>query len=463
MLSDIFQNLRHWGELDTAIALTAAVAALSCALPGVWLVLRRQSMLADALAHAALPGVVVAFLSAYAIKSTGTVGEAGFPALLHIAILAGAVAAGLATAWFTELIQRLGRIDNGAALGVVFTCLFAFGLLLLRLTADDVHLDPDCVLFGLLEVSALDTVGNVPWLPRAAVANAIVLGINLLLTLLFFKELRVSAFDPEMSRTQGIPAGVIQYTLLAATAIAAATAFSTVGSILVIGLLIVPAATAQLLSERLWGVILLSLLIAGGCAVLGHAVAMSAAAPVFSRLGFPQVRDVGTAGTIAVVAGVVFVLAVLFAPRTGVIMQVLDRGRIGLRIASDDILGALYRREESPGQPDLRLSWNDRLAGLLLLRRNLVDWDAARGYTLTADGRERAKSLVRSHRLWETYLDQNFPLPPDQLHLAADRAEHYLDPSLRDALAAEVPQTVRDPHGREIPEEKPPAGGNGGV
>jgi manganese/zinc/iron transport system permease protein len=459
MLSEIVRNLRHWSQWDTAITFTAACAAMSCALPGTWLVLRRQSMLADALAHAALPGVVGAFLATYGMQGMGWISEESLPAVQHLAVVLGAVLAGLATAWLTETVQRLGRIDSGAALGVVFTCLFAIGLILIRLFADNVHLDPDCVLFGVLEASALDTIHPDSWIPRAAVANAVAFLVNGVLITVFFKELRIAAFDPSLARTQGIPAGAMHYTLLAATAVSAATAFSTVGSILVIGLLIVPAATAQLLTQRLWVMVVLSAVLAAVFAIAGHAVAMSVPGPVFNALGYPQVRDAGTAGTIAVVGGMVFATIVLVAPRSGLATQAFDRFRMALDFAADDVLGGLYRREESSdaaaaqGLVVSSSPWMGDFARRRLARRGHITKNAAGIFQLTESGRVAAKALVRSHRLWESYLDQNFPLPPDQLHLAADRAEHYLDPELREALAAEVPAVQLDPHGREIPGE----------
>ncbi|HVJ85663.1 MAG TPA: metal ABC transporter permease [Caulifigura sp.] len=458
MFFEIFQRLGAWSELNTAIAVTAALAAMSCALPGAWLVLRRQSMLGDALAHSALPGVVAAFIVAYGLRNSGWVGQDAFDPLLQTCIVIGAAAAGLVTAWMTAAIQRLGKVDNGAALGVVFTCLFAAGMVMVRMTADDVHLDPDCALFGVLEASAGDTLQSVPWLPRSAVANGVVLMVNTLLTILFYKELRIAAFDAELSNTLGIPAGVIQYTLLAATAVAAATAFSTVGSILVIGLLVIPAATAQLLTHRLWKLIAVSVLLSAVMAVVGHAVAWSVPGPVFSRLGFAQVRDMGTSGAIAVVGGLIFLVTVFVAPRTGVVTQLLDRVRVLTQIAADDLLGNLYRKEESvrtsvPWTPvGGSAGWKDWLAGWWLKRRGFIVAGEGGDFALTARGRETAQSLVRAHRLWESYLDQNYSLTNEQLHRAADRVEHYIGSEMRDAIASQLPDAHHDPHGRAIPE-----------
>ena len=231
MVTEMWDILAQWSVADTKIAFTAAVVAMSCAVPGVWLVLRQHSMMGDALAHTALPGVVIAFLVAHWLGQD----EEG-TAALHGVLVVGAVVVGILTAVVTELVQKLGRVESGTALGVVFISFFAFGLFLLVLKADSVHIDPDCVLFGLLE--------NVPWergIPRAALVNGGVLLINLTLMMLFYKELRISAFDPALATSQGISAGWLHYALMVATALTVVAAFETVGSILVIGLLIAPA------------------------------------------------------------------------------------------------------------------------------------------------------------------------------------------------------------------------------
>ena len=161
MVTEMWDILAQWSVADTKIAFTAAVVAMSCAVPGVWLVLRQHSMMGDALAHTALPGVVIAFLVAHWLGQD----EEG-TAALHGVLVVGAVVVGILTAVVTELVQKLGRVESGTALGVVFISFFAFGLFLLVLKADSVHIDPDCVLFGLLE--------NVPWergIPRAALVN----------------------------------------------------------------------------------------------------------------------------------------------------------------------------------------------------------------------------------------------------------------------------------------------------
>ncbi|HUG70697.1 MAG TPA: metal ABC transporter permease [Pirellulaceae bacterium] len=460
--------LRHamirgaWDAYDTWTVVTAALAAMACALPGVFLVMRRQSMMGDALAHTTLPGIVVAFLIAHALQQAGWISSATYDSWRHAAMFLGALLIGVLSAVLTEWIQKLGRVEASAALGVVFTTLFAIGLLLIRLQADQVHIDPDCVLYGIIETTVMDTVPNTD-IPRAAVVNGLVLSANLLLVALFFKELRISAFDPAISTAMGINANVMHYALMAVTAATLVSAFESVGSILVIAMLIAPAATAHLLTDRLHLLIVISLGVAALSAYLGHLMAITLPAIVFTAIGYPEVIDTSTAGMMAVAAGGLFVAAALFGPRYGVISKALDQARLASSIIAEDILGLLYRLEEESGAAALatdqltamigRATWPTYFA----LRGLVASGDmAVRGsvYELSAAGRERAKRLVRAHRLWESYMAKHFELPDDHLHESAARVEHFLGAELREELAAELDDTAEDPHGREIPPEQ---------
>jgi manganese/zinc/iron transport system permease protein len=459
MFTDWLNTLQTWSAGDTKIAAAAAVAAMSCALPGVWLVLRRHSMMGDALSHTALPGVVIAFLIAHALESRGWISATASPAAMHIVLFLGAIVIGLVTSLITELVQKLGRVESGAALGVVFTWMFALGLFLMVLLANTVHIDPDCVLFGQLELVPLDS-----GVPRAIVVNGTALAVNLGLMALFFKELRLSAFDPALADSLGISSKWMHYALMAATAVTVVAAFETVGSILVVGLLIAPAATAFLLTDRLLPLIAVSLIVAALSGVLGHVFARTLPPVVFPRIGFPEVEDVLTSGMVPVAAALLFVLAWLFSPRHGLVGTWLSQARLTVRIAGDDLLGLLYRIEErgleqtAPLAPALvaqRLGlgrWLTRLTVWDLCRRRLVTPEGKR-FHLTDAGRAQAVTLVRAHRLWESYLQKHFALPEDHLHAAAHRAEHYIDRTLGAELAAELESPGRDPHGSVIPED----------
>lgn len=299
----------EWYVFDTWIVAVGALCAAACALVGSFLVLRRMSMMGDAISHAVLPGLAVAFLL------TGS--------RASVAMFAGAAVTGVLTAVFTQWISRLGNVDRGASMGIVFTTLFALGLLLITRGAERVDLDPGCVLFGAIELTPLDvvadwTVGGALFeVPRAFLVLGTVFLINLAVVVFLFKELRISAFDPELATTLGINAGFMHYVLMTLVAVTTVAAFEAVGSILVIAMLIVPPATAHLLTDRLSVMIVLSVVLGVLCAAGGHAAAVYLPA-------LTGHDAVSTSGMMAVMAGVFFLAAALFAPRHGIIAR---RGR----------------------------------------------------------------------------------------------------------------------------------------
>lgn len=285
-----------WLPLDTWIVIIAALCAVSCALPGCFLVLRRMSMMGDAISHAVLPGLALGYL----ISGSRT----------SFAMFAGAAATGVLTAWFIQWISNRGKVDHGASMGIVFTTLFAIGLLLIVQAADHVDLDPDCVLFGALEMTPLDIVhtftmgGYLFEIPRAAITLAVVLFVNLAIIIFLFKEFRISSFDPALATVQGFSANRMHYLLMTMVAITTVASFEAVGSILVIAMLIVPPATALLLTRSLFALIVVSTIVAVLCAVLGHLAALL----VPPLLGF---ESTNTSGMMATMAGLLFFMCAL--------------------------------------------------------------------------------------------------------------------------------------------------------
>lgn len=454
--------LSDWGSYDTWIVITAALAAVACALPGNYLLLRRQSLLGDALSHAVLPGIVLGYLCWSIVESSGWLPRSQAAGLRHLVLFAGAACSGLLAVLAAEWTQRLGRVEAGSALGVIFTTFFALGLFLVRLFADQAHIDPSCVLYGDLEMVTIDTIPGTS-IPRAAIINALAVAVNLALWVVCYKELQLAAFDPGLAETLGIPVARWHYAVAAVTAATVVAAFETVGSILVIAMLIVPAATARLLTDRLRVMLLASVIVAGLCAVLGYLAAITLPKMVFAQLGYEGVEDAGTAGMMSLAAGVLFVLALIAGPKHGLARREWDRLWWQIQIAADDLLGLMYRQEELPADKRVtdwtRLSamvsqprWTVRLAARRLVAAQWLE-SAADGWRLTDAGRTKARELVRSHRLWEAFLAQRFRVPEERVHASAEKVEHFLGESLRDELAAELQQSTQDPHGRAIPPE----------
>ena len=423
-----------WSPIDTWICIIAVLCAAACSLPGCILVLRRMSLMGDAISHTVLPGIAIAFLVTGSREPT--------------AMLIGAVIIGLLTAFLVQAIETLGRIETGAAIGIVFTVLFAIGLVLMRQAVDHVDIDPDCVLYGAVEFAYFDQVkiGSLS-IPRAAIVNGIALLANAAIILIFYKEFKITSFDPALARTQGIRPNKMHYLLMTMTAATAVAAFETVGSILVIAMLIVPAATAYLLTDKYGAMFVVAMCIAIIAAIGGHISAVIIP-PIFGFSG------TSTAGAMAVVVGFLFLLAWIFSPKHGVAATAIRRIRVQQDIIREDVLGLLWRIEERSQEQQpilfenaLRISRRAVTVAMRQLQKlGCVCYDNAR-WQLTESGREEASLIIRSHRLWETYLDHHFPQDTHQLHQSAERLEHVTTSTMQSQLGdAEL-----DPHGSAVP------------
>lgn len=297
--------------IDLPAGLTAVLAALACALVGNFLLLRRQALLGDALSHIVLPGIVLGFLV------SGTI-EAG-------PMFTGALAAALIGAGLIELVRRAGRIESTAAMGVVFTVMFAFGVVMLERTgAAHVHLDVEHALYGNLEgviwtepQRLADLLNPAVWLtlPREPLTLATVTILLAVAAAAFFKELKVASFDPDFAAGVGAAPRLIGVGLVLAAASAAVAAFAAVGSILVIAMLTCPPAAARLLTDRLGSQIALSLAIAVIVAILGYVLAG------FAPLWLGTRDSLNAAGMIAVVGGLALAATILLAPRYGLLSR----------------------------------------------------------------------------------------------------------------------------------------------
>lgn len=285
--------------------LVSSLAAVSCALVGNFLVLRRQSLIGDAISHVVLPGIVVAFLV------TGTV--ASLPMLL------GAVGAAVVAAGLIEAVKRWGRVEPGAAMGVVFTSLFALGVLILELSdAKSVHLDVEHALLGNLEsliwmsglsAGALVDPAALADLPPQVARLAGVTVATAFFVLAFWKELAIGSFDPVFAATVGARPGPVGFALTLMTAVAAVFAFEAVGAILVIAMFVCPPAAARLMTDRMTAQVGWSILFALLSANLGYVLGG------YGPLWFGSQYSVSAAGMIALVSGLILAAAALWGPR----------------------------------------------------------------------------------------------------------------------------------------------------
>lgn len=284
---------------DAIIMLTAGLVATACGLLGPFLVVRRQALMGDAVSHAVLPGIVAVFVL--------------FGTRAPLPVILGAAAFAIVCVLLVDALRRSGLVRGDAAIALVFPALFALGVLGIDRYASSVHLDLDATIYGEIAFAPFRVweVGDMR-LARSVVLLGVIAVVNLLLVTVFWKELRVTSFDPMFAATSGISPAIIARGLLIAVAMTAVTAFESVGAILVVTMLIVPAAAAWLLVDRMGPMIAVSLAIGWVSAVAGHLIAI--------RL------DASIAGAMGLVATGCFCVALVFAPRHGLIARALLRG-----------------------------------------------------------------------------------------------------------------------------------------
>lgn len=285
---------------DAAIIVTAGLVATACGLLGPYLVVRRQALMGDAVSHAVLPGIVAVFVL--------------FGTRAPLPVIGGAAVFAIACVLLVDALRRSGLVRGDAAIALVFPALFALGVLGIDRYAESVHLDLDATIYGEIAFAPFRVweVGDMR-LARSVVLLGAVALVNLVLVIVFRKELRVTSFDPLFATTAGISPALVSRGLLIAVAVTAVTAFESVGAILVVTMLIVPAATAWLLVDRMGPMLAVSLAVGWISAVAGHLIAI--------RL------DASIAGAMGLVATGCFAVAFLLAPRYGLAARALRAAR----------------------------------------------------------------------------------------------------------------------------------------
>lgn len=273
------------------IIITAAMIAISCGLLGVFMMLRKMSMTGDAISHAVLPGIVIGFFVSGSQRG--------------LEVIIGAGLLGILATLMIDWLRRKARVQLDASIGITFTLLFAIGIILINLLAYKVDLDQECVLYGEIAYLPIDlwtTSGGLIMGPRIMYLSLLNLVLVILFIILFFKELKITSFDENFSKVIGIPAGLINLSLMSMVSYTTVSSFEAVGAILVVALLVVPPATAFLWTRKLKLLIQLTVGLGIGVSIVGYYLA--------------YLFDSSIAGMIVSVAGIVFLASALFKSKS---------------------------------------------------------------------------------------------------------------------------------------------------
>ena len=408
-MSDIVSQIaRFWSLHDPAIRTAVAgmlFLAISSGTLGCFVVLRRMSLLGDALSHAVLPGVCLGFMITWTKDP--------------VWILAGAAASALLASWLIRMILRHSRLKPDAAMGLVLSGFFGFGTLLLtritRLPAGDKS-GLNTFLLGQASAISEQDLWFMGTLSLAIMASVFAV----------FKELVVTSFDEGFAAAAGLPVRGLHFLLMGLTGLAVVISIQAVGVVLVSAMLIIPAASALLCTDRMWKMVLLAVAFAGSAGVVGLN------ASFFDRA-------LPTGPFVVLSLSLVFLGAYLFSPRYGVAARALRRARQARRTERENGLKSVHQVLEQDATSSVSLA---RLAAFRKERpgrtRRVARAIVRRGWAkeerdaiaLTERGLSRARELERNYRLWELFLTSEVNLPLDHTQRDAENIEHILGPEL---------------------------------
>lgn len=401
-------------------ALVASVmVGISCGLIGTYIMLRRLSLIGDALAHAVLPGVVIGFMIA---------------GKNPVSLFLGALAAGILTSVLISFVERNSKIKEDTSIGIIFTGAFALGILLVS-QLKQVHIDLSSYLFGdVLGVSDSDLI-----------LSSIICLFIIMSVVLFYKQLLVTSFDPTMAHVIGISTAVVHYFLMTLLSMSIVAGLQSVGVILIIAMLITPPATAFLLTDKLKNLLILSCTFGVLSAITGLYLSY--------HLNF------ASGASIVLVAAVIFGITFLFSPKEGIVQKYIRRKENTKLNLIEDIIKLMHRNEEEDIKENAVQSLKSKL-GITerkvhstlnkIEKMGLISINDGK-YELTTKGNKLATRLVRSHRLWETYVTEKKIVTKENIHQDAEKYEHILSDDLLAEIDEELGHPDKDPHGSKIP------------
>ncbi len=417
-MTELLATLTEEWAIRALIA--SSLVGIMCGVIGSFMVLRNMSLIGDALSHAILPGIFVAFIL-IGYSSTG----------FFVGTLFAALISAVAMTWIQERINT----KNDAVIGIIFTFMFSLGVIGISYlnNQEGVHLDLKDFLFGtVLGVSTEDII-----------ITAMVTMFCITSVIVFYRYLFITTFQPTIAATMGISVKTMHYFLMLLLSFAIVTALRTVGIILVVAMLITPSATALLLSDKLKRVIVISGLIGFVSAVIGLLVAI--------------LLDTTPGPAMCVVVTIFYFTAVFFSPKSGLVFKKIRKRNLSLQIEREDIIKFLTKNETIDNSnlatvgTRLNISESKMKQHLRTLNTNDHIIVNSGNHQLTEKGKELGQDLVRAHRLWETFLVDEVGLKGDEIHEDAEKYEHLLDSEILDQLDAKLGYPDKDPHGSPIP------------
>ncbi|NOT36177.1 MAG: iron chelate uptake ABC transporter family permease subunit [Saprospiraceae bacterium] len=422
-MNEINEHIQQFFLLESGIrALIASILVGGlCGLLGCFLVLRNMSLIGDALSHAILPGIVVAFvLFGYST----------------MAFFGGSVIAGLISAFMITWLQRNIRVKNDAAIGIIFSFMFSLGVIGISWLShhEGVHLDLKDFLFGnILAVETSDVV-----------LTFIMVILVLSMILIFYRSLFVTSFQSDLANTLGINANFIHYLTMFLLSLSVVASLRSVGVILVVSMLITPASAALLISDRLPKVLASSVILGMISSMTGLLLSIS--------FDFPP------GPSMAVVTTLIYIFIMIFAPQRGLFSKWRNRRNHQMREVIEDILKLVSKQKASSlsiheiaeksihSERTLsRYLGKMQKLGLVKLQNSIVQ--------LSEDGQLRAHQLIRAHRLWEVYLVEQLGLDKDQIHEEAEKFEHQISEEEIREMDESLGYPETDPHGSPIPRQ----------
>jgi manganese/iron transport system permease protein/iron/zinc/copper transport system permease protein len=396
-----------------------SIVAVVASVVGCLVVLRRMAFLGDALSHAMIAGVAGGYLVMKLLFSL----EAHAPGMLL-----GSLIAAITTVALISFVSRISRIKEDTAIGIMYTGIFALGVVAVSIFRHYIHIDLMHFIMGdILGVADTDL-----WVSAFVAASV------LTILILFFRHFQIATFDPIMAASIGLPVLFLDYLLTTCVSLVVVSAVSMVGVILVVGLLITPAATAYLLCDRLDKMMWLAALF-GITSVVGG-------------LYLCVWLDSAGGGAIMLFCTLQFLVVLAVAPKYGLLARWLRLRNMIPQQQVEDILTTILRYDKTTPMSVIvqyvELEKGIKKALESMIGEGLLS-ESEEGYSLTDDGRREATKVLKAHRLWETYLE-SIGTPQEELHPTAHQLEHISDSSTVDYLDEKLGKPATDPHGKTI-------------